>query len=211
MHPEPHFEFDGFTVRRGRASDARAVVDYFSRNREHLGPSSPIRAPEFYTEEYWRNAIAAADEGFASDRLAHCFVLAESRVVGAVNLSNFVRGAFHACHLGYSVDAALEGRGVMSRAVRYAVEYAFDVLCMHRVMANSMPENARSETLLGRLGFVREGVAEKCLLIDGEWRDHVLTALVNDSWNPPSLTSTDTHVSLMASERGACFGARHDR
>ena len=49
-------------------------------------------------------------------------------------------------------------------------------------MANYQPTNVRSGRLLERLGFVREGYARHHLLIDGAWRDHVLTALLNPSW-----------------------------
>jgi ribosomal-protein-alanine N-acetyltransferase len=110
---------------------------------------------------------------------------APKRVVGVVNLSNFVRGAFQACTIGYSIDGEFEGRGVMRAAVELMVDYAFDALGMHRVMANYMPENERSGRLLARLGFVREGFAPKYLRIAGAWRDHVLTARVNDAWHDP--------------------------
>ena len=49
-------------------------------------------------------------------------------------------------------------------------------------MANDMPHNKRSGDLLARLGFEKEGYAKDYLLIDGEWRDHVLTALTTSQW-----------------------------
>jgi ribosomal-protein-alanine N-acetyltransferase len=74
----------------------------------------------------------------------------------------------------------------MTRAVAVVVEHAFEALGLHRVMANYLPENTRSARLLQRLGFETEGVARRYLLIAGEWRDHVLTARVNDAWALPA-------------------------
>ncbi len=37
--------------------------------------------------------------------------------------------------------------------------------------------------LLARLGFEKEGYAKDYLLIDGQWRDHVLTALTTPDWS----------------------------
>jgi ribosomal-protein-alanine N-acetyltransferase len=171
-------------IRRGRADDLTPIVDYFGRNKEHLAAYSPLRPPHFHSFDYWRAALRQADEGFHADRQVHCFVFwhDESAVIGVVNLSNFVRGVFHACHLGYSIDRELQGTGRMSAAVEAVVQYAFHELNLHRVMANYVPENERSGKLLERLGFVREGVAREYLRIAGQWRDHVLTARINPDW-----------------------------
>ena len=67
----------------------------------------------------------------------------------------------------------------MSEAVAAAVNYAFNELGLHRVMANNLPHNAPSANLLRKLGFVTEGYARNYLFIDGQWRDHVLTAKIN--------------------------------
>ncbi|MNL86782.1 ribosomal-protein-S5-alanine N-acetyltransferase [compost metagenome] len=48
-------------------------------------------------------------------------------------------------------------------------------------MANYIPENERSGALLKRLGFEVEGLARDYLKINGAWRDHVLTARINDA------------------------------
>ena len=50
---------------------------------------------------------------------------------------------------------------------------------MHRVMASYIPVNERSGRLLKKLGFIVEGYARDYIYINGSWRDHILTSLVN--------------------------------
>lgn len=45
--------------------------------------------------------------------------------------------------------------------------------------SNHMPSNVRSERLLARLGFEREGYARAYLKIAGRWEDMVLNSLIN--------------------------------
>ena len=70
------------------------------------------------------------------------------------------------------------GRGYMSGAARAAVEFAFATLRLHRVEAACLPENAASVRLLESVGFRREGLARSYLRINGEWRDHLLFAIL---------------------------------
>jgi ribosomal-protein-alanine N-acetyltransferase len=70
----------------------------------------------------------------------------------------------------------------MSRALKLAVRYMFSIQNIHRIMASYMPRNQRSEAVLNRLGFKREGFAKDYLLIDGKWEDHNLTSLINPNW-----------------------------
>ncbi|MGS6274334.1 GNAT family N-acetyltransferase, partial [Enterobacter hormaechei] len=72
--------------------------------------------------------------------------------------------------------------GLMFEALTAAIRYMQRTQHIHRIMANYMPHNKRSGDLLARLGFEKEGYAKDYLLIDGEWRDHVLTALTTQEW-----------------------------
>jgi ribosomal-protein-alanine N-acetyltransferase len=83
-----------------------------------------------------------------------------------------------AADLGYGLDARHQGQGLMTEALRTACDYAFSAMGLHRIQANHLPENLKSAAVLRRLGFVVEGYARDYLLINGRWRDHVLTALV---------------------------------
>ena len=64
--------------------------------------------------------------------------------------------------------------GVMRRALDDVLDLAFGEFELHRVQAAIMPHNERSRTLIKRLGFREIGLAERHLLLDGEWKDHIL-------------------------------------
>lgn len=166
--PPPHF--------------ARHVGDYYRRNRAHLAPWEPERPEAFFTDEFWIVQLEQNRAEYAAGTSVRTFVLprrgADRAVLGSVNFTNIVRGAFQSCTVGYSLDHEATGHGYMTEALDAGVEHVFRALDLHRVAANYMPENERSAKLLARLGFVEEGFAPKYLRIAGEWRDHVLTAKV---------------------------------
>ena len=177
-----------------QAAIARFLNDNFAG---HLDRWSPPPAPDFFTEDFWADRLAFAVEEFHADRAVR-FVLqpgdthadaVAAPVWGTINYTNIVRGAFHACHLGYQVARAQQGQGLMAEALTVTNAFMFDAMRMHRIMANYRPENERSRRLLERLGFVREGLAREYLFIDGGWRDHVLTSLTHpaydDAWLAP--------------------------
>ncbi len=176
-------------VRLARPGMQAAMARFLAENFEgHLDRWSPPAATAFFTETFWRDRLAVAVEEFHAGRAAR-FVLQlpgpeSAAVIGTCNYTNIVRGPFLACHLGYQIARAHEGRVLMAEALRATNSFAFRALRLHRIMANYRPENERSGRLLDRLGFVREGMAKDYLYIDGAWRDHVLTALVNPDFDP---------------------------
>ena len=170
---------------------APRMLAFAEENRAHLARWSPPEPTGYYTEEFWRNYLKVAQEDFRQGRSLKLIMFdvnePEERVIGECNFSNFMRGPFHACFLGYKIDRRDEGQGLMYEALASSIRYIFDVLRMHRIMANYLPVNERSGRLLRRLGFAVEGYARDYLLIDGEWRDHILTSLTNDKLRPDDL------------------------
>ena len=191
----PELETPRLALRLARPGMEAALVRFLEENFPgHLERWSPPPAPAFFTNGFWAERLAIAVEEFNADRAVR-FVLqpkgpVTGPVLGTVNYTNIVRGAFHACHLGYQIARDHEGRGLMAEALLATNAFMFDAMRMHRLMANYRPENARSGRLLERLGFTREGVAKDYLYIDGAWRDHVLTSLTHpaydDAWIAPA-------------------------
>src|SRR2546428_983708 len=167
-------------------ADAAAIVAYYEENRAHLEPWSPSWPAGFFTEDFWRDQARSARQDFRAGTAVRLMIalLAEPRlIIGNLSLTQIFRGPLHHCVMGYSLAEGAQGKGYMLEAVQGAVTYAFDELRLHRVAASYMPHNRRSAAVLRRAGFTVEGYARDYLRIDGQWEDHILTAIVNPSWS----------------------------
>lgn len=184
----PLIQTERLLLKLPKVDDAPRLLQYFAENREHLAPWSPPVPPDYYTEAFWRERLKRARTEFEQGQSMQLVFFKRdeplARIVGTANFSGFIRGAFQACYLGYSIDARDEGRGLMREALAAAIEYAFEELRLHRIMANYLPTNERSGRLLRSLNFIVEGYARDYLLIAGQWRDHVLTSLTNTRLQP---------------------------
>jgi ribosomal-protein-alanine N-acetyltransferase len=184
----PVIETERLAVTLPAVELAPLMLDYFEENREHLAQWSPPLPAGYYTESYWRERLRKAREEFEQDKSMQLAIFErgrlDGRVVGVCNFTAFIRSAFQACYLGYSIGRLDEGRGLMYEALAAAINYTFEDLRLHRVMANYVPTNERSGRLLRRLGFTVEGYARDYLLIGGCWQDHILTSLTNNGLQP---------------------------
>jgi ribosomal-protein-alanine N-acetyltransferase len=181
----PIIETERAILRMAELEDAPEIVRYFQENREHLADSRPTMSEEFFTEEFWRGQVYAAQSEFRGDRSLRLFMFEKTdprRPIANINFVQFNRGAAQYCVLGYGIARDREGRGLMREGLLGAIEYVFGTLNMHRIMANYVPWNQRSGGLLRRLGFVVEGYARDYLFLNGQWRDHVMTSLTNPDW-----------------------------
>ncbi len=164
-----------------------------SRLRGTAGPctgrGSTLRIPPRASPAYLGRA-ARDDEVAYLIRHRHCGAL-----VGYVNVSNIVRGAFQSGSLGYGAFASHAGQGLMTQGLRAVLDAAFGELGLHRLEANIQPANRRSIELVRRLGFEREGLSSRYLMVDGDWRDHERWALLAERWacQRPDASSRPPH------------------
>ena len=102
-------------------------------------------------------------------------------VIGTVTLSQWSRSHRRA-ELGYILARAHHGRGYAREAVAGVLRFAFETMDLHRVGADTDPENERSIGLLRSFGFTREGQTRQSYFHLGEWRDAALWGLLRDEW-----------------------------
>jgi len=99
-------------------------------------------------------------------------------LVGVVNVSEIVGGAFRSGYLGYYAFTPHARLGLMREGLALVIADAFRRLRLHRLEANIQPANRRSIRLVRRLGFRREGYSPRYLKVGGRWRDHERWAIL---------------------------------
>jgi ribosomal-protein-alanine N-acetyltransferase len=177
---------------------APAVCEFQRRNRQHFAPWDPPTADSFYSLEAQSLRVAHGVTAFQNDTAYRYWLIDASRaggarlpssdvdVIGSLHFSQVSRGAFQSAMLGYALDEAHVGQGLMSEAIVAGLEEMFSSrVNLHRVQAAYRPENVRSARVLERLGFRPEGLAPDYLYIAGAWRDHVITSLRNPAFVSP--------------------------
>jgi ribosomal-protein-alanine N-acetyltransferase len=104
----------------------------------------------------------------------------DGALAGQVNVAGIVRGSAQTAHIGYWIGQEFAGHGYVPTGVAVAIDYCFESLRLHRVEINIRPENTASLRVVEKLGLRSEGIRERYLHIDGDWRDHLCFAITAD-------------------------------
>jgi len=100
-------------------------------------------------------------------------VVFRGELVGQLTVAGIALGSLRSGSLGYWISHTHAGRGLMPRAVAMACDYCVDELGLHRIEISIRPENRASLRVVEKLGLRCEGLRERYLHINGDWRDHV--------------------------------------
>ena len=176
----------GLLLRPPSASDYAAWAELRNSSRDHLIPWEPKWSRDELSRWSFRRRLRYYQRDQRED-LGYAFFIFDattSKLMGGLTLSNVRRGVTQACALGYWLGAPHVGRGHMRRAVSLAADFAFSELRLHRLEAACLPNNEPSIRVLRWNGFQEEGLARSYLKINGEWRDHILFALLADNSRP---------------------------
>ena len=136
-------------IRRFDAGDGQDLYEYLSQEAVvRFEPYDVYTLPEAEAEAKRR----AGDNDF----WAVC-LKPGGKVIGNIYLAQQEPQEIRTWELGYVFNAAYWGKGYASEACMAIMEYAFDTLRAHRIVAMCNPKNVASWKLLERLNFRREG------------------------------------------------------
>jgi len=84
--------------------------------------------------------------------------------------------------IGCTLDKKYHGKGFATETLKGVVEHLFNKLDKHRIVTSIDPQNIDSIKLVERLGFRKEAHFKKSLLINGEWVDDIVYAILKTEW-----------------------------
>ncbi|MEF3367191.1 GNAT family protein [Methylocystis sp. 9N] len=182
---------EGVYLRASEMRDYAEWAEVREKSRSFLTPWEPLWPIDDLTRASFRYRVRRHAEEMARDEAYSFFIFREEDgvLIGGLSFGHVRRGVSQAATLGYWMGEPYAGKGYMTRAVRAACAYAFEKRGFHRIEAACLPNNEPSKRLLERVGFKQEGYARSYLNINGQWRDHLLYALLETDpvpINPPS-------------------------
>lgn len=130
--------------------------------------------------ETFRELVRSLQRAARAGRMMPFVIEVEGRLVGQVTVSHIVRGSAQYASIGYWIDRAVAGRGIVPRAVAMAIDHCFTGAGLHRVEICIRPENTNSLRVVEKLGLHEVGYAPAFLHIDGAWRDHRIYAVTTE-------------------------------
>jgi ribosomal-protein-alanine N-acetyltransferase len=174
--PFPTLQTERLILRRILPSDAKSLFDM--RNNvevmRYIGKPRPKKLSEAEA------LIAKMEAGIVNNTgITWAISTKESPVlIGTIGFWRIIPEHFRA-EIGYMLEPAFHGKGIMHEAMQPCLDYAFRQMGMHSIEANLNPDNTASAKLLQRNGFVQEAYFKENFYYDGRFLDSAVFSLVN--------------------------------
>jgi ribosomal-protein-serine acetyltransferase len=165
-----------------RLLEERHVEDYFAliaRNQEYLHAWIDVEAYEG-TVEALRAYVRQRLLQFINGEGYHLGIWHQDALIGILDYRPNWRN--RSIELGYWLDEAMQGKGIVTRACRTMVRYAFEEHQAHKVVISCAIDNPRSRAVAERLGFVQEGILRQVVRLHNRYVDGVSYGLLIDEW-----------------------------
>jgi len=173
--PIAHIETQRLCIRAFQRDDWQAVCDYTSAD-----PAVMMYIPEgpFTSEQ----AKAFVEENMGEKARAFAVLLkSDDMLVGHMVFHPWF--APQTYEIGWTFNRAYHGQGYATEAAMALLQYGFEALHLHRIIATCQPENVASWRVMEKLGMRREAHFRKCIRRpDNRWWDEYFYALLEEEW-----------------------------
>lgn len=111
--------------------------------------------------------------------------------------------------IGFSLTRQAQGKGLATEAIRALLDYLFEAVQIHRVVAICDVRNHGSYKLLARLGMRREAHTRHSYWNKGEWIDEYHYAILCEEWRRRAQPTQTTKVVLLGTGTPNADPLRH--
>jgi ribosomal-protein-serine acetyltransferase len=178
----------GIELRQFEMSDAETLFTVADRNRPYLREWLPW-VDRTHSADEIRDYIAARLEQFEARQGPNAAICLNGEIVGALGCHPIDWANRH-CSIGYWIDAAHQGKGMMTRSCAALIDYLFHEMGIHRVTIQCGTGNPKSCAVPERLGFTREGVMREAEWVNDRWVDLVVWGMLAQDWKTRAIPST---------------------
>ena len=167
------------SLRELRASDAPAL---FAALVERTGVASSSRRRRRRVEGFERFINWAIRQRQAGQYVCFAIVPHGSDTAIGIFQVRSLEPAFGTAEWGFALASEFWGTGIFVDGAKLVVDFAFEVLGVHRLEARAALKNGRGNGALRKLGAVQEGVLRRSFARNGEYLDQALWTILQDEW-----------------------------
>jgi [ribosomal protein S5]-alanine N-acetyltransferase len=175
----PVLQTERLLLREITSGDSQAIYDNFSDDRV-----TEYYDLETFTEISQADAlIIKLNSGFKSHNQIRWAITLKPKdiLIGTCGFHAIEKEHFK-LEVGYELNPALWGKGIMHEALNAIFTYAFDEMGINRIEAFYDPENDRSRNALEKCGFIYEGTQRKRFFEKGKFVDAALSSLLKEDF-----------------------------
>jgi ribosomal-protein-serine acetyltransferase len=118
----------------------------------------------------------AANQGFQTA------IWHQGQIVGIIGYHHLEWANRSTC-IGYWLDERFQGKGIMTKACRALVDYAFEEWKLNRIEIRCAEGNLKSRGIPERLGFKAEGLLREAEWLYDHYVDHVVYGMLAKDWS----------------------------
>ncbi len=159
---------------------AESMFQAINTNREHLSRFLPWvenMKSIINVKEYIKNSIAQTEE----KKEVSFLIASEKSVIGRIGIHN-INFQNKNASIGYWLIKEAEGKGIISKATRSLITYAFQTLGLNRIEIRAATDNQRSRSVPERLGMLKEGTLREAELVNGKFLDLEVYSVLSSEW-----------------------------
>ena len=159
------------------APEIFAVVD---RQRAYLREWLPW--VDMTTEvEHTLNFIKISLQQFASNDGFSAGIWSGGEFIGGIG-THKIDWLYRRVEIGYWISQKFQGRGIVTDACHAVIQHAFTEWKLNRVEIHCAPGNEKSCAIPKRLGFQFEGTLRQAQLVNGNYLDINVYAMLASEW-----------------------------
>lgn len=174
-------KLDEDTVLRSlTVDDAPALFLLVDRNRTHLREWLPWVDAQTSAEDS-RVFILTTQQQFVSNLGFQTGIWFRGQLAGIVGY-HAIDWTNKSVELGYWIGSEFQGFGIVTKACRRLVDYAFEEFKLNRVQIRCATGNKKSCSIIERLGFTREGMTRQAEFLYDHFVDLYVFGMTANEW-----------------------------
>ena len=179
------FETDRLLIQTSNMDLAPKMLEYYSENEEFFNKYEPTHTSRYYTLEFQTMMMQQEVSNMENLTSAYYYFSLKDdpeKIIGSISFVRIRPEPYASVIFGYNLHEDYQGHGYCTEACAASIKHVLSIAHIHRIESRVLTTNEKSIHVLERLGFFHEGFEKASILINGEFRDHLRYAYLNEDY-----------------------------